>query len=311
MVREERELQRAYSMKEKTERLLINLENLKGGGSISEDQYAALKTGYSTTQLESAAAIESVKRILAEKIQQEERNLDLFEQNKKTLEARLKIGEIKVEEFQREQERTNKKLQKMKENIQELKRLLNSKGSSDVGGFVDTQLSSGKKQGGTTTFSGLKIPDLGSIKDAIGSTSSSDFTHISTDLSEVLTPSLLSIGPVAGLILFISVFLPWVSAFGFSVSALQLSSLLGIIGILGGLVAMGAVLLEKMNARGVLHGGIGLLVLAVIIITMGESVLSVSQYSGSILGMLGVGFYLFIISPILMIVGGLVEIGMG
>lgn len=74
----ERELQEAYSKREKAERLLSNLENLKKEGTIDEAQYESMKSEY-TQMLNSAnTTIEQIKNEISREIESEQRDLGVY-----------------------------------------------------------------------------------------------------------------------------------------------------------------------------------------------------------------------------------------
>jgi predicted DNA-binding transcriptional regulator len=100
MGNEKKELQKAFSLKEKHENLLTNLENLKNGGTLSEEQYNSIKIGYVTSLTEAKTAIEQIKMSIAHNIQAEEQNYQMLDMELKNISVRFKTGEMKVEETQ-------------------------------------------------------------------------------------------------------------------------------------------------------------------------------------------------------------------
>jgi len=137
MVREERELQAQFSKKERTQKLLDNLEKLNSSGSLGPEQYAQMKKGYETTLLEAENGLSDIKQNLAHQLTSEQRNLQIFTQEQSNNEARFQVGELKQDEFARMLQRSRAKIEKIKSRIAELERLLASASSADVGGYVD------------------------------------------------------------------------------------------------------------------------------------------------------------------------------
>ena len=64
MGREKQELQKLYSFKEKNENLLANLENLKSTGSLPEEQYNSIKSGYVKSINDATTAVDQIKTAL-------------------------------------------------------------------------------------------------------------------------------------------------------------------------------------------------------------------------------------------------------
>lgn len=78
-----RKLQIAFSRKEKVERLLSNLENLKNEGSIEQSQYQALKDNYSRILSDCTAEMRNIKASLEAEVQQEEYRAGAYAQELK------------------------------------------------------------------------------------------------------------------------------------------------------------------------------------------------------------------------------------
>jgi hypothetical protein len=135
--REERELQIAFSEKEKTERLLSNLENLSAQGSVTPDQYTQIKAGYQNNLSVAASTILQVKSRIAQSIEYQKTNIGLFSHELQNLETRFRIGEITIEEFQKSQQKTQAKIQKMHNTVSGLQKLFNAQSSAEVGGYLD------------------------------------------------------------------------------------------------------------------------------------------------------------------------------
>ena len=134
---DEKDLRIAYSKKERSERLLANLEKLQSEGSISLDQYNSLKSGYAQTITEAAGAIEQIKRQLSDRMGSENVIMAHYEQELKNLELRLKVGELKLDDYQKAERKCKTNLEKAREKISGMQRLFNATSSSDVGGYIE------------------------------------------------------------------------------------------------------------------------------------------------------------------------------
>ena len=321
MVKKERELQEAYSKREKAERLLSNLENLKKEGTIDEAQYESMKSEY-TQMLNSAnTEIEQIKSEISKELESTQRDLNIYKQELSNLEVRFKVGELSADAYRKLEQRTRSKLERTQAKVSELKRLLDSKTSADVGGYVEIKKEAKKARAVTAPGAGISFPAFENIISSIRETSGSDFTEFVTTLEDVATPRTKLIGLIGGILMLISVFLPWasISAFGFSASfsAFALSGALGGIGLIAGLICVLAAFLERSNARGLLHLGMGILALLALL-AVWASAPSISGAEGlfeevmeEVMKMITIreGFYLYIVSCIAVIVGGLFELG--
>jgi len=302
MGRERQELQKLYSFKEKNENLLANLENLKSTGSLPEEQYNSIKSGYVKSINEATTAVDQIKTALSIQIQNEEKNAESLDNDLKIVIVRFKTGEIKLDDAQQKQERIRKQLQQKNELIADLKRLLASSNSTDVGGYID--------------------PPLGQTiqaKEFSRSISSSDIGEGKSSIRRTISSPLQLIGPIGGVLLFISLFLPWlsisVSLFGYSsvgssVSLFAANSLMGAIGLIAALGGIGSVFITRKNARGFTQLGMGIISLIPLVFGNLNSASNygnlafVSQYIH-----LEIGFYLYGIATVILILGGLFEIG--
>ena len=306
MAREERELQRAFSEKEKYEKLLSNLEALKGKGSLTEDQYNSMKAGYQGSQQQATATVTQLKMKITQDLQSEETNVQRQNMELQNLDARFKVGEIRADDLQKAEQRVRGKVQKSQAVILDLNRLLKAQSSADVGGYVEVK--TGARSGGNVSLPGVSVPGIGEAMSGIRGTSVSDFTEIRTDMQEILTPSQELIGPAGGLLLFISLFLPWVSIFGIGGNLFVISGLYGAICLIAALAGIGSAFFVRENARGTTQLATGVIALAVIFFGFFFDPRTITQF-GTLMSFLGIGFYLFVVANLALIFGGLMELG--
>lgn len=131
-------LQEAFSKKERAERLMVNLENLKRDKAIDEKQYASMKNEYAKTLNEANLEIGQIKNQISVELTARQRDLDSYNQNLKNLELRFNVGELKTEEYQRASQNIRKKIESTQQKLSELKGFVESKSSAEVGGYVET-----------------------------------------------------------------------------------------------------------------------------------------------------------------------------
>jgi hypothetical protein len=297
MSRAVNELQKSFLAKEEAEILLANLEELKSGESINDDQYHYLKKDYSerVTAAETAVAQQRVE--LKSQLEGLQTSLANNKLELDRLALRFKVGELPLEKYERLDRKLQKRISKIQAEIAELKRLLEANSSNDIG-ILRTEL--GKAGAGEKGFS---IPEA------------SSFIAFVSSIADVVNPRTRLLGLVGGLFLFISVFMPWLSAggFGYSVSypAADISGHLVAAGVIFGLLAMAAAFLAESTTKGFAHivgGGISLLILLIVMLVphreLGTSIVgAISKDMMTI----GAGLVVYIISAIAVICGGILE----
>lgn len=317
MVREEHELQRAFSTKEKFEKLLANLDELKVEESIPDDLFNSMKTEYQQSLKQAIETINQVKKKLEGDIQTEEINIQRYNQELQNLDTRFKVGEITAENLQKAEQRIQRIMQRSLALVEELRRLQASQSSADVGGYIDTRTggrAGGAPLAGSLTFSTVSVPRMDNVLSAIQGTSITDFSEFRTDLNEILRSPLDLIGPTGGLILFISIFLPWISAMIFSQSLTDLAGLSSGIGLLvlieviAAIMGIGSIFLVWENARGIILTAIGAITLVMAVILI-PALFDSYVGSGIFSSVVGIGYYVNIIGSIIMLAGGVMALG--
>ena len=104
---------------------------------FQRDNILEIKTGYDKTLSDATIDIDQIKSRLTQKIASENTNIELFSHELQSLEVRFKIGELKGDEFQKDQQKLNEKIHKSENIISELQKLVNAKSSLDVGGYLE------------------------------------------------------------------------------------------------------------------------------------------------------------------------------
>jgi hypothetical protein len=299
MVKEEKELQRAYSKKERMEKLLSNLEKLKEEGSVETEQYESMKNNYTQTLNEATSEIEQIKNGLSRGIESEERSLEIYKQELKNLEVRFKVGELSAEEYQKAETKTKGKIERAQTKVRELKRLFDTRTSGDVGGYIDTQLKKGKG----VSIASITLPDISDI-------TVSDFKEfISPSEMEFTKGRLVAISGAALMVIGV-LFLPW-AWFLVSISAFQLSVAVAIFCLILASLSVVSCFLANSKLRALSHlgtGGIGAIIGFFIIIALASE-----EVYGVRVGMevVGSGLYTYVVGGIIALVGGGIELKEG
>ena len=297
MFRAANELQRAFITKEEIEKLLVNLEEFKSEGSVTDEQYDYLRKDYDGRLTAANSALAQQRFELKSRLEDSQTSLANYKLELDRLSLRFKVGELLLEKYERSDRKVRRRASKTQAEIAELERLLDANSSSDMG-ILPTILGEVSTRG-----RGFSIPEA------------SSFTAFVSSFAEVTSPRTRLLGSVGGLFLFISVFMPWVSSggFGFRISypAADLSGHLVAAGITFGLLAIAAVFLVESDTKSFAHivvGGIALLVLLIVM------VVPRSELDTNIVGAInrgwmtiGAGLVFYIISAIAVICGGVFE----
>lgn len=284
-----KKLQLSYSRKEKLQTLITNLEKLKKDGSITEDQYISLKSEYDRHLRDSITTIETIKANLKKDLEMKGEELKALNENLETLKTRFKVGEIPFEEFQRFEERLRKRISKVRDEMSKLETLINSRSSSDVGGYLD-----------------VKIEEPRTLLGTLGETLPSRLPEVKGLEETFSRPSLFPL--VCGLIILISVFLPWASAsfLGLKETQAGTASGWGILSLIMGIFVIGISFLAEMRVKGIGHVTAGILAFI--------GVLGYWSELGNKMGMLreavslGFGFWLCLIGGLGAVLSGIGEL---
>ncbi len=277
-----RTLQVAYSGKEKSKNLLKNLGNLQKQGSITEAQYNSLKNEYEQFLTDFIGRIEEIKEDLKGKMKGEKAEIKELTSDLGILEARNKVGQIPLTEFLKLRDRIQGKIQKKEEEISRLQALINSKSSTDLGGYVEVKV--GEAKGTRPTWSDI-LP--------------SEFPGFS-ELSEVLSSRLTLIALICGIAIVITTFLPWVNMAGLTEAGIANGQ--GVLCLFMGLFAVGLVFLNNLRIRGMGHLATGIIA----IIGAGNYWANISNKTFGY-GSPDAGLIFCLIATIILIIAGIVE----
>ena len=282
-------LRQAFSLREKATGLLSNLERHKEEKSIEEEQYNVMKQSYTTVIEQAESKIRVIKGRLQEELIDKQRVLEVYGQELKSLEARYKVGELAVEEYLKAESRAKNRIRKAEERSVELKSLIESQNSTDTGGYIDVPLK--RESIVDLPFSHVldKIPDLSFLK--FSSAKEWEF-------NASRTAAVFGVG-----LMFISVFMPWITAIGLSAIGIQLGKGLGVLFLILALVNVVALFLADQKLEKQVHvytGAIGILGVIIVFFVVAQSV-------GSRLGLarLSPGAYLYFIGCMITIIYGL------
>ncbi|MGB2983537.1 MAG: hypothetical protein WBC63_06725 [Candidatus Bipolaricaulia bacterium] len=128
----------AFSKKEKGEQLLSKLEELKEKGEVEDEQYEKKKEQYERLVEEGQLELEAIKDGLSNKVEALKRELESYPDSLRDLKLESKVGEISASRYMRQEQRTRRKVQKLRQEIGDTELLLKAETADAAGGFIDT-----------------------------------------------------------------------------------------------------------------------------------------------------------------------------
>jgi hypothetical protein len=134
------DLRTAYSMKERAERLLSNLDKLKAERTITDTEYETLKPEYAAMLDDALSWIDSKKNALKKELDVKEKELEREEKQLSLLRARKKVGEITAETYREKGKPLEERVKDLQSHISELEAIINCSSSSDIGGPKDISM---------------------------------------------------------------------------------------------------------------------------------------------------------------------------
>jgi len=276
MIKETRSLQGAFLRKEENQNFLSNLERLKAERSVTDEQYAVTKGRYQQDLTVAVSEIANIKSQLKLHLQTTEQNLSKVRAQLEELDIRHKVGELTLEEYQSSQQELMKMIGQTENTIARLQRLIAAKSSAEIG-----MPPRGVELG--LPGRGITMPEV---------TTEGIFSRL----------GIASL--VIALVMLISVFLPWVSAWGLSVSAMG-AGWIGIILLLIALAYGGLTFIGTKKIKGIVHLLIGGCTVVLIVVYLFQAV---GKYGGEIVSFIGAGCWLYTLAAIAGIVIGLWEL---
>ena len=133
-------LQEALSAKERAEMLLSNLEKLKTEGTLGDDEYAHLKLEYSSALTQATSQVEQIHRELDAQVVARKREIEVYTQQLKSLETRLKVGELDATQYSRATQKTQRTAAKLEQMVAEMETLRGATSSAELGGAVNVNV---------------------------------------------------------------------------------------------------------------------------------------------------------------------------
>jgi len=133
MTSEVKSLQAAFLKKEQNQNYLSNLERLRTEGSVTAEQYAALKADYQQRLTAAVSEIANIKSQLKNQLHTATQNLIPLRSKLETLAAEHKAGRLTQEKYHSSQKELTREITSTESIIAELQRLIGARSSADTG----------------------------------------------------------------------------------------------------------------------------------------------------------------------------------
>jgi hypothetical protein len=295
MIKEAGDLYSALLSKEKTQSSLSSLEQLKANGAIGARKYVKKKTAYQNEMIRLVSAIATGKNQLRQRMQLARNRLSDLKASIDQINAKFASGNMSPTKYQSGLAILTEKQQSIRDEIEVVNKLLLVKSSQEVA------IIKGKI--------GYGMPVPTSAVQAGG-----------FPIRLITRPAKIC-GLIGGILLIISIFLPWLSVrLGFTwtdvaIMGIGLSLFLAVAGLIGGLISIATALFTKIRWWGVIEMVVGIAGCIALLTTWSliSGGLNNQEVEQEIMrqliktAVLREGFYLFILGAILCIIGGSLE----
>ena len=316
MAKETKKFAEAFAVKDEVEGFLANLEKLKADGTITEEQHATLKEEYDTRLNAATSEIARIKSAFKKQLETTQRDTETYKWELGKIEVKFKVGELPLDKYQSSDRKLRAKIEELEAAAGELERLIKANCSADIAapakkpGVDIRELPTISKVATRAKAAAppkeikppkAKAPELPSLIRAAPSAEG------------LLTPRSKLLAMAGGVLLVISIFLPWVAGSetlgpGFGTdSGISISIILGAAGIVCGLAVVGTAFLLGQRARGTVQIMMGVAALAALaaIVLLGILPL-LSEYARTLM-VIREGLYLYVIAAVILIVAGPLE----
>jgi hypothetical protein len=295
MIKEAGDLYSALLSKEKTQSSLSSLEQLKANGAIGASKYVKKKTAYQNEMIRSVSAIATRKNKLREQMQLARNRLSDLKASIDQINAKFTSGKMPPTRYQSGLAILTEKQQSIRDEIEVVNRLLLVKSSQEVA-IIKGKIGYGMLVATSAVQAG------------------------GFPIRLITRPAKIC-GLIGGILLIISIFLPWLSVrpgitwTDIAVLGVGLSLFLTAAGLFGGLISIATALFTRIRWWGVIEMVVGIAGCIALLTTwsLTSGGLNNQEVEQEIMrqliktAVLREGFYLFILGAILCITSGLLE----
>ena len=131
-MQEAKRLRAAFLEKERNQGFLANLERLRAQGSVTSQQYAAMKHDYQQKMMSAVSEIASAKRQLSVKLQGAKQDLNSSKTALETLRAEYNTGNVSMAEYHRSEQKLTQRIDSTRTEVAHLQKLVEAKSSGEI-----------------------------------------------------------------------------------------------------------------------------------------------------------------------------------
>jgi len=345
MDKDTKRLAQFFTTKEEVDGFLSNMEKLKAEGSVTEEQYTKFKQEYQQRLNTIASEIAQVKSNIKKELETVQRDIETYRWELGKVETKYKVGELSLDKYHSAERDLRARLDELETTAAELTRLIEANSSADIGVAVKRPAAAAappaitteplscpkcgarlrptasfcNKCGTPVTYQEVPSSGRSATPTKKGKPSKTKtprppfFTTAMPSVQNLLTPRTKLVALSGGVLLLISVFLPWIAPSELmgkglgSASGIGYSAIIGASGIVCGLVALTTtIFLSVPKARGIMQivmGSVALVALLAIVLT---GVLPLNEYTLTLI-VIREGLYLYGISALILIIAGPIE----
>ncbi len=331
-------LAEAFRARDEIEGFLANLVRLKADSAISEELYTATREDYNRRLDAAASDLARIKSELKQELdnsQQEIETVHRIELGK--LDVKYKVGELSQEEYQASDKKLRTRIKELEQYCKELTRLIEANSVADIDVIAEKPEAAPPEplpvsepeppaevapepqeiaQPEQPAYE-AEIPagaDTEIKKTEPGPPGPSLASKVASAIKNLLTPWTKILAIVGGILLLVSVFMPWIASvesfrteFG-SQSGASISGILWVVGIICGLIVIGTAFLPAPGVRGtvlIIIGVIALFALPAVIIT---GILPLLRGHGGMEFVIREGIYVWLIAVVMLFIAGPIEL---
>jgi len=281
---DEKRLQAAFLQKERNQNFLSNLTRLKSEGSVTQEQYEAMKSSYQQSMTAAVSEISNIKNQLKLRLQATQQHISTLQKQMEDLNIKHKVGEIPFEKYQNSQKKLTRIISQNETAIGDIQKLMTAKSSTQVG-IVTPKFET------PVSFEKIGMPDFTS--------------------EGILSPLSITALIIAGVMLITVLFLPAITIDYLSgqenVTFMKADTFMGGICLLAALAFAGVVFIKEQIIKGRAHVCIAIVSLIPLGI-LSYKIWSIAQGSDSLISQLvGYGVWLYAIAAIAGIMIGIKE----
>ena len=131
-MQEAKRLRAAFLEKERNQGFLANLERLRAQGSVTSQQYAAMKHDYQQKMMSAVSEIASAKRQLSVKLQAAKQDLNSSKTALEGLRAKYNTGNLSMAEYHSSERKLTDRIDATRTEVAHLQKLVDAKSSGEI-----------------------------------------------------------------------------------------------------------------------------------------------------------------------------------